>query len=213
MHAYDPDHMKANQESPATELPLPGEIPAALRDAAVSLRLASGERLFSIGERPRRMFYVIDGEVRLTRASHAGGETILQRSHRGFIAEASIEFSSYHCDASAAAASTVLAFPLGLFRQLLDGDPGFRAAWTALLAHEVRRLRARCERLSLKSAEARILHYLETEAGNGEGARVPSRKAWAAELGLSHEALYRTLARLQKAGSIQVDGKVIRIAV
>lgn len=190
---------------------IPAEFPAALREAAVTLRLAAGARLFSIGERPQRMFYVTHGEVRLTRASAAGAEAILQRSGRGFIAEASLDASAYHCDAAAAVPSVVLAFPIPLFRRLLDGDAGFRADWRRRLAQEVRRLRARCERLSLKSAQARIFHYLETEVRAGEGAHISSRKAWAAELGLSHEALYRTLARLEKDGLIFAVGKVIGI--
>jgi CRP-like cAMP-binding protein len=33
-----------------------------------------------------------------------------------------------------------------------------------------------------------------------------TRKAWAAELGLTHEALYRTLRRLAEQGAIAVDG-------
>lgn len=175
------------------------------------MRLAAGERLFSVGDRPRRMFYVIDGEVRLTRASQSGGEAILQRSAHGFVAEASLESSAYHCDATAVAASAVAAFPIAAFRRLLDDDPDFRAHWMSLLAGEVRQLRARCERLSLKGAEARILHYLETEVRTGPAALIPSRKAWAAELGLSHEALYRTLARLQKSGLLYIAGKAIGI--
>lgn len=191
---------------------IPAEFPAALREAAVVLRLAPAARLFSIGERPQWMFYVTHGEVRLTRASAAGGEAILQRSRCGFIAEASLDAAAYHCDATAALASAALAFPIAVFRGLLDGDPGFRADWSRRLAQEVRRLRAQCERLSLKSAQARIVHYLETEVRDGKGAAIPSRKAWAAELGLSHEALYRTLARLEKEGLIFIADKVIGIA-
>lgn len=183
---------------------------AKLRARSTPLRLAKGERLFSIGETPARMYFVVDGEVRLVRVSRAGGEAILQRSRRGFVAEASLDAARYHCDGVVATASSVMAFPVTDFRRLLGDDAAFRAAWAAHLAHEVRRLRAKCERLSLKRAEARILHYLETEAG-GDGLLVSSRKAWAAELGLTHEALYRTVARLRATGAIRVDGKRIAL--
>jgi hypothetical protein len=39
-----------------------------------------------------------------------------------------------------------------------------------------------------------------------------TRKAWAAELGLTHEALYRALASMQRAGSVTVlerDGALV----
>ena len=38
-----------------------------------------------------------------------------------------------------------------------------------------------------------------------------SRKAWAAELDLTHEALYRTLRKLQAEGVIDIDGNRIAI--
>lgn len=185
-------------------------LPALLRLAVAPQRLANGERLFSIGERPRRMFYVLTGEVRLTRSSRSGGEPILQRMRRGFVAEASLEAAAYHCDAAAVGSTIVFGFPLDEFRRLLADDADFRAGWTAHLAAEIRRLRLLCERLSLKGAEARILHYLETEGG-GEGIVVVSRKAWAAELGLTHEALYRALARLTARGEVAAEGRSLSL--
>ena len=39
-----------------------------------------------------------------------------------------------------------------------------------------------------------------------------SCKAWAAELGLTHESLYRTLARLEAEGHVTRRGPVLRLA-
>lgn len=181
-------------------------LPSALREAARLRECAAGETLFRQGERPKAMVYVLDGEVRLLRRSRGGAETILQRSRGGFFAEASLESKAYHCDAVAAAASRLLAFPIRAFREALDHDAAFRNAWMAQLAREVRKLRARCERLSLHSAAERIQHALESEGTAGTLILGQSRKAWAAELGLTHEALYRALARLQDEGKLVVDG-------
>lgn len=181
-------------------------IPPALKAAARQQAFAAGETLFRQGDRPKAMYCVLDGEVRLLRRSPKGGEVILQRSRGGFFAEASLESKAYHCDGVAAADGRLLAFPIRAFREALDGDAAFRNDWMAQLAREVRRLRARCERLSLHGAEARILHAIESEGTAGTLALVQSRKAWAAELGLSHEALYRTLARLQAEGTLALDG-------
>lgn len=190
----------------AADRPELAHIPAALRDAARLRALAAGETLFRQGERPKAMHCVLDGEVRLLRRSRDGGEVVLQRSRGGFFAEASLEAKTYHCDAVAAASSRLLAFPLRAFRAALEDDAAFRNAWMAQLAREVRRLRARCERLSLHGAEARILHAIESEGTAGTLVLAQSRKAWAAELGLTHEALYRTLARLQAEGTLVLDG-------
>ena len=99
----------------------------------------------------------------------------------------------------------------GAFRHALDSDTAFRDAWLQGMSREVRNLRAQCERLRMNSATERIIHYLETE---GEAGHVPlrqSRKAWAAELGLSHEALYRSLKKLQEQGVLHIDGARLRL--
>jgi hypothetical protein len=67
------------------------------------------------------------------------------------------------------------------------------------LAREVRTLRSQCERLALNSAAERIEHYIETEGRNGRLELTRTRKAWAAELGLTHEALYRALSMLERS--------------
>jgi len=179
-------------------------IPETLRGLAQLQTFGLGETVFRQGERPKAMLCVLTGEIRLVRLSRAGGEIILQRSRGGFIAEASLESSAYHCDAIAAAGGQLLRFPLRAFRQTIETDPGFRDAWIAHLAGEVRKLRARSERLSLHGAAERIVHYLESEGRDGVLTLSQSRKAWAAELGLSHEVLYRTLSRLQAEGVIAV---------
>jgi len=181
-------------------------IPPALREAARLAECAAGATLFRQGGRPKAMYFVLDGEVRLLRRSRNGTEVVLQRSRGGFFAEASMESKAYHCDAVAAAASRLLAFPISPFREALGRDAAFGNAWMALLAREVRRLRARCERLCLNGAEARILHAIESEGTAGTLALAQPRKAWAAELGLTHEALYRALARLQASGALDLDG-------
>lgn len=198
--------MTGNWPTLAAEHPELAHVPEVLRDAARVRALAPGEALFRQAERPKAMYCVLDGEVRLLRRSREGGEVVLQRSRGGFFAEASLESKAYHCDAEATAASRVLAFPMKAFRTALENDAAFRNAWMAQLAREVRRLRACCERLSLNGAEARIVHAVESEGTAGTLVLAQSRKAWATELGLTHEALYRALARLQAAGTLALDG-------
>ena len=191
----------------AAEHPELAHIPPALREAARLTECLAGATLFRQGGRPKAMYFVLDGEVRLLRRTRGGAEVVLQRSRGGFFAEASLDSKAYHCDAVAAAACRLLAFPMDAYREALDRDAAFRNAWMALLAREVRRLRARCERLSLHGAADRIRHAIESEGTSGTLILVQSRKAWAAELGLSHEALYRALARLQAEGGLVVEGE------
>jgi hypothetical protein len=59
----------------------------------------------------------------------------------------------------------------------------------------------------LHAAADRIEHYIESEGQDGRLQLHATRKSWAAELGLTHEALYRALARLRRAGRIGVIEK------
>lgn len=186
--------------------PSAGLIPKALREVATQLHTDSRGTLFRIGEPVRHVYLVIDGEVRLIRLERHGSEVILQRSRGGFIAEASLDSKIYHCDAVTAEPSTLLLLPAVAFRTALEDDPTFCKAWQSQLAKEIRKLRAQCERLSLHSAADRITHYIESEGDDGALTLKQSRKSWAAELGLTHEALYRALRRMQEDGTLLIEG-------
>ena len=187
-------------------------VPAALRQDARRVEAAAGQPVFRTGARPTKIFWVLDGEVRLVRRSPEGAEIVLQRASSGFVAEASLDSPRYHCDAVAVAPSRLLAFPIEQFRQALNEDERFRRFWMGRLAREVRALRSQCERLALHGAADRIEHYIASEGDRGRLELSCTRKAWAAELGLTHEALYRALAELQRSGRIsaaQKEGSIV----
>jgi CRP-like cAMP-binding protein len=208
-YVYDSNHMtKVNENLDWPNLiatqPAAGLIPGALRDVAKKVDANAHETFFRIGDPVRYMYLVISGEARLIRIDRRGGEVILQRSRGGFIAEASLDSRTYHCDAIAAEPTMMIMFTLSAFRQALADDFTFCRAWQTLLAKEVRKLRAQCERLTLNSAAERINHYIESEGSDGVVTLSQSRKSWAAELGITHEALYRTLRRMQDEGVLEV---------
>ena len=199
---YDRSHMVCRDEAAFAELE---GLPAPLLAAAQTLSAPARSVLFRAGERPRFVYFVREGEVRLVRHSRNGQEVILQRVRRGFVAEASLDAQRYHCDGVAAAPSRLLRFPRAAFLAQLDTDARFRQAWLRHLADEVRRLRARCERRSLRGAGERIVHCIESDGG-GALELHQSRKSWALELGLTHEALYRAIAKLKSEGVLSIAG-------
>jgi CRP-like cAMP-binding protein len=190
--------------------PLLKALPEAGRAVSRLLDVVQSGRLFNRGDRPSAMYFVLSGEVRLVRQSQAGGEIVLQRTRRGFLAEASLDQKAYHCDAVAAAPSEVLAIPRRAFADALAVE-SFRTGWIGHLARELRRVRAQAERLSLKTARERISHFIETEGDDGIVILTQSKKDWAAELGLTHEALYRALSQLQRDGVLDVTGPRLRL--
>jgi CRP/FNR family transcriptional regulator, dissimilatory nitrate respiration regulator len=185
-------------------------LPASARASTRVEKFDAGEVLFRAGTTPAGMFFVLSGEVRLARSSRSGAEIVLQRARHGILAEASLDQAAYHCDAIASVPATVLRVSLNVIRRALK-EEHFAAAWRSELSRELRRLRAQCERLSLNSARERIIHCIETEGDNGALTLTQTKKQWATELGLTHEALYRTLSDMANSGSIRVDGKKIRL--
>ncbi|MDE2379303.1 MAG: Crp/Fnr family transcriptional regulator [Bradyrhizobium sp.] len=190
-------------KSLSLEFPVLTALPDYARRSTRLLEIPRGSMIFRRGDRPREIFFVLSGEVQLVRRSRSGGEIVLQRTRRGFVAEASLDQPAYHCDAVAAETSQLLAIRQTAFASALAAAE-FRDAWVAHLACELRKARAHAERLSLKTARERIVHFIETEGKAGAVELKHSRKDWAAELGLTHEALYRTLARMEKDGELTV---------
>ena len=186
--------------------------PAELACLGVRSTLAAGTSLFLRGSVPRQVFWLETGEIQLQRASSEGRHVIVQRVRAGFVAEASLQAACYHCDAVAATASTVWRFPRNRVLAALRGSPELALWWAARLAEQLRRARLRIERLCLKGASDRVVHAIETDGADGTLALESTRRAWAAELGLTPEALYRTLAQLQRSGRLRIQRNTLTLA-
>ena len=208
---YDSDHMKNPAESrlpqPLREL-LPDELQALCAPSAC----VRGDVLFQQGKKPTRMLFVTHGEVVLQRLDLQGESVVLQRTRRGFVAEASLESVRYHCDAVVTASGEVIAIPIEAVKRALAADSAFARRWIAMLNQEVKRLRAQCERLSLKGVKDRLLHLIETEGEEGRLTMGSGLKSMAAELGVSHEALYRAVAELEKSGGLRRQENFLVVA-
>jgi CRP/FNR family transcriptional regulator, dissimilatory nitrate respiration regulator len=128
---------------------------------------------------------------------------ILHTARRGeFFAEASLFADTYHCDAVAAAQSSIRVYPEEIVKEALRKDPALAEAFMARLARQLQELRARMELRNIRSARDRVLQYLRLIAGSdGHSiARDGQLQDIAAEIGISREALYRTLAALETEG-------------
>lgn len=196
------------------EVFFPAFFPSELRQACRVEPISKGEQLFHLGDNVQAIFRVVAGEIRLVRYGTDGSEILLHRAGAGeYFAEASLGAKYYHCTAICTAEGTLLTIPVKVFRTFLEEDSSFAFAWAMELAGNLRTLRRRFERLSLKSAPDRVLHYLLTESaeGTGEVHLSGSLKAWAAEMNLAHETLYRTLNQMEACGLIERQGQILRL--
>jgi len=183
--------------------PLRKLLPLEIQAQCASSPCTRGDLLFKQGKMPTQMLYVTCGEVVLQRLGRTGGSVVLQRARRGFIGEASLDSVRYHCDAVVTMSGEVVAIPLEAIKQALAADSGFAGRWIAMLNQEVKRLRAQCERLSMRGVAERLLHLIEAEGSEGRLPLGGGLKSMASELGVSHEALYRAVAELEKNGRLR----------
>lgn len=171
-------------------------------------RLAAGEALFRAGDPASALFHVEHGCVRLVRHGPDGATVTLHVAEAGQpFAEAALFSDVYHCDAVADSAAEVLIFPKTAVLLLLKAHPDLNLAFSAYLARQLQRLRGRLELVRLKSARDRVLAYL-AQAGAVAGLVTLDRPLTvvASEIGLTREALYRTLAKLEREGRLTREG-------
>ena len=181
------------------------ELPPTIANVAPAVcRLATGEVLFHEGDPTFGIFRLIAGRIRLVRVTAEGTEVPMHTVRSGeLFAEASLFSTHYHCDAIALVKSEVLLYPKAeVVRQLKTNE---EKMWdfAAEMASRLQSLRTQMEIRQIRSATQRVLQSLQLRA-NAVGCWSPegTLKQYAEEIGLTHEALYRALARLEKEGRI-----------
>ena len=177
-------------------------------------RLEAGDVLFRRGEAARGMHGVLHGRVRLCRHTVEGVEVPVHRARAGeTFSEAALFSEVYHCDAVAETPAETILFPTQEVRHLIQADPVFAMAFAGRLAHMLQGLRGRIETRDIRSAADRVIASVSLLPRDPDGwARIePDWKTFAAEIGLTHEALYRTLKRLEAAGRLRRDGRRVQV--
>jgi len=187
-------------------MPVRDWLPPALQAAGIDRVLAPGQTLFHLGDPTAGVYEILRGQVQMVRVDASGREAVLYAAAAGEIfAEAALFSPIYHCDAITRTGATVRLYPkdklLAEFRQNSQAAEAFMA----ILARQIMSLRTRIEQRNIRSARDRARHFLALNTGT-DGRTVLLRgtlKDLAAELGLTHEALYRALAGLAAKGEIK----------
>ena len=189
-------------------------LPAAVRATATERRLKAGQTLFRQGNRTSGLYEIVEGQVRLVRVNRAGKEAVLHVAMAGeTMAEASLFSASYHCDAIASSDAVVRLYPKAAILAEFDRNPKAAKKFAEVLARQVMTLRTRLEQRNIRAARDRVRHYLAVNA-DADGRTVTlsgTLKDLAGELGLTHEALYRTLADMAADGEITRSPGAIRL--
>jgi CRP-like cAMP-binding protein len=175
--------------------------------------LARNEVLFRQGDKVAAIYFVEAGRLRLERRTFDGRLLILGITPAGqYFVEAALFADIFHCDAVATEPSRVRVYPKQAVLKSLRADPANAMSFLALMAHQVIELRQRLEVMKVRSAKERVMLYLDLNAELDGGTVILRSQLQdiASELGLSREAFYRTLANLEREGTIQrADSRIL----
>lgn len=167
--------------------------------------LGRQEYLFRQGDPISHVFEVLAGRLRLVRRTVDDHLVVLHTARSGeLFAESTLFSEFYHCDGVASVPSRVRVYPKPRFIAALTAMPGSWEAFAARQAHELQALRTHLELRSIRSARERVLQYLWIHLG-AAGRTLPMEgdlQDLGANLGLTRESLYRTLAKLEAEGVI-----------
>ena len=185
------------------------------QDAAVRTRaIARESALFRRDEEVDRMNRIESGRIRLERRTFDGRLLILHVSGPGeLVAEGSLFADRYHCDATAIEDSVVSQCARKDLLRAMAETPAVGIHFGRLVARQLQTVRLRLELRNVRSAEERILLYLAASA-DPDSRRLeltcPLQDV-AAEIGLTREALYRALSRLEAGGAIRREAGAVTV--
>ena len=187
-------------------------LPVGKRISGVERKLAAGQMLFDQGDAAIGLYEVLSGQVKQVRIDAEGRDVVVGIAGPGeMIAEGSLLSQTHDCAATALTNAIVRLYRKGSLLAELERNPRVALAFMAILVGQILNLRVRLERRSIHSARDRVRHYLAANVGGKERTvALPSTlKDLAVELGLTHEALYRTLSEMSAKGEIvRQNGKI-----
>lgn len=172
------------------------------KSASKRYELKKTDVLFRQGEQVANLYFLISGEVTLSRYGLAGDEVIIHLAQpRETFAEAALFSKAYHCNAIATQDSELWKISKTAILKFAEGNPKFSMDLTARFARQIQQLRGQKELLAIRSATERV--YIAIN----QGLLGHSIKQFASTIGLTHEVVYRALTELVKENRMIKKGR------
>ena len=193
------------------------DVVAQILSPATASVLKAHECLFRQGDQAVELFIVIDGWVKLFRATSAGDETVIHILTRGDSFAEAVAFTGgrYPATAEAVSDARVARLPANHVVRCIRENPDIALAMIASTSQHLHKLVHEVEQLKAQSGVQRVAEFLAALCPAAQGSCVivlPYDKALiAARLGMKPESLSRTFSKL-KQFSIVVDASKVTIA-
>lgn len=148
------------------------------------------------------MFFIKTGCIELRRYARDGSMIVIHTAKTGStFAEASLFSDQYHCDAYALETSQIIEFNKQGVMDMFKTNSEFAIQLSQSFARQIQSYRRKIELLAIRDAQERVYFGLI------EGLLQTDIKSFASEIGLTHEAVYRALSKLEKLGKIEKLGR------
>ena len=188
-------------------------LPVELQERASYRDIAAKQILVQQGETADSIYFLLSGQIRLATFTE---ERIINHyfvQEGESFDETALFSDTYACSAIADVPSRVAAINKEIFRQAVNKYPDLANAYMNQLSHRYKIVKILLELRSIRSARERLLQYLirHQEPSNRTVILQRPLKYLAIELGLSADALYRTISVLQSEGVITRKQRSITI--
>jgi len=182
---------------------------------ATSKRLAPDEILFFEGDPCTGFFVLVEGAIQLTRSSDVPGAhptLAVILPVQSFAEAAMFGDEAFPATATALKPSRVFHFPKATILRTLKEDPALALAIIHAQSVWLRKLTLQIQELSASDSQGRLEHWMDQHLpASGATYTLPmTKKALAAQLGMTPETLSRALRTFQERGSIEVKGREFR---
>lgn len=187
---------------------------ARLAAMAITKRLEPEQVLFHEGD-PCSGFYVVtEGAIQLTRMSEVPGAhptLAVILPPQSFAEAAMFGEEDFPATATALKPTTVVHFPKGAFIGAMREEPDLALAIVHAQAVWLRMLTQKIQQLTTSDSTERLVQWLEHHLPKEGALKLPiTKKALAAQLGMTPETLSRSLRGLQDEGRLVVEGSQMR---
>lgn len=179
-----------------------------------SRRLDAGEMLFLEEEPCTGFFVLVEGAIQLTRSgmdpsAHPTLAVVLPVN--SFAEAAMFGGEAFPATATAIKPSRVFHFPKGPFFGALREDPDLALAVIHAQAVWLRKITMKIQELTSSDSLERLRTWLRGHLSEGTPFTLPvTKKALAAQLGMTPETLSRGLRTFQDQGLLEVKGTLLR---
>jgi CRP/FNR family transcriptional regulator, dissimilatory nitrate respiration regulator len=187
------------------------QLPMSLQAVVTYQDLAIKQALFHCNEAATKLYIVKFGSIRLLHYTESGQAISHYQVKPGEICAETVLFrATYDYEAIAEEPTQVLAFPKQSMLTELQQNAEFATACLRQTANRLHFTKVLLESRSIRSARERVIHYLRLiQPTQATIVQRQLLKNLAYDIGLSPEVLSRTLAQLEKEGTIARDKRNI----